>query len=204
ADEHEGRLLDYLRSDGRRGFDLGRPPLMRLGLFRLAESRYLLIWSFHHALMDGRSFPLVLKDVFALYGALCEGGMLEMSRPRSYRDYIDWLLRRDLSAAERYWKQTLDAYSLPAGPGAAGEGPSSEPGRRELRLSPGLVSGLEFFARSHGLTVNTLLQGAWALLLGHYYDRDDVVFGVTRAGRHATVEGAESMVGLFINTLPLR
>jgi NRPS condensation-like uncharacterized protein len=95
--EQESQLVIYLRRDRRRGFELSEAPLIRLTLFRCAEADYRLIWTFHHILLDGRSFPLLLKEVFAFYEAFCQGQDLQLERPRPYGDYIEWLQEQDLS-----------------------------------------------------------------------------------------------------------
>src|ERR1700738_4352576 len=111
--EQEEELEVYLGSDRRRAFNLTEAPLMRLALFRLAEAQYQFIWTFHHALLDGRSFPLVLQDVFAFYEAYCEGEELRLEQPRPYRDYIGWLQQQDMSKAELFWREMLTGFTAP-------------------------------------------------------------------------------------------
>jgi amino acid adenylation domain-containing protein len=204
--EQASRLQAFLADDRARGFDLARPPLQRVNLFRLADDRHRLVWTYHHALLDGRSRLLVLKELFAFAAAFARGEGLDLPTPRPFRDYIDWLGGRDWSAAEAYWKAALAGLSaptgLPAGRPASAALPTGQR-TRELRLPAAVTAGLEAFAREHGLTLNTLIQAAWALLLSRYTGEADVVFGATRACRHS-VEGSDAMVGVFINTLPLR
>ncbi len=99
------RHVTYLQSDRLRGFDLTHAPLMRLALFRLGEAEYHLIWTLHHILLDGRSFPLLLQEVFARYEALCQGQTLTLATPRPYRDYIEWLAHQDRASAKEFWQQ---------------------------------------------------------------------------------------------------
>ncbi|MFL6332855.1 MAG: amino acid adenylation domain-containing protein [Pyrinomonadaceae bacterium] len=208
AGAQESGLETYLREDRQRAFEFGEAPLMRFALFRMAEDDYRLVWTSHHALLDGRSRLIVLKEVFAFYEAFCSGRDLTLAEPRSYSDFIGWLEQQDWRKAEESWRRRLKGFVAPTPlvVAAATTHEPSEPrvGEESTRLSAGLTSALHSFAQKHGLTLNTILQGAWALLLSRYSDETDIVFGTTRAGRRATVDGAEAMVGLFINTLPVR
>jgi surfactin family lipopeptide synthetase C len=211
--EQEARLSAYLRADRRRGFELTEAPLMRLALFWRAEAGYQFVWTFHHALLDGRSFPIVLKEVFAFYEAFCQGQTLELEPPRPYRDYIDWLQQQDLSQLELFWRRQLKGFTTPT-PLTVDRPPAklsddhngADHGLQQIELSAALTSTLQSLAQQHHLTLNTLVQGAWVLLLSRYSGETDVVFGATRACRRSALEGigTESMVGLFINTLPMR
>ncbi len=209
GEEQATHLEVYLRTDRRRGFALTEAPLLRLALFRVAEAGYQFIWTFHHALLDGRAQNIVLKEVFAFYEAFCQGRDLQLPRSRPYRDHIAWLERQDWARAEAFWRQTLAGFSAPTplvGAQPLDEGLGLEEGHGEQRttLSVAATSALRSLAQRHDLTINTLLQGAWALLLSRYSGEEDVVFGAVRACRRSAVEGAESIVGLFINTLPVR
>jgi amino acid adenylation domain-containing protein/non-ribosomal peptide synthase protein (TIGR01720 family) len=202
------RLRNYLDVDRRKGFKLDEVPLMRLALYRLDEADYQLLWTFHHALLDGRSFPLVLKDVFTFYEANRQALDLKLPRPRPYRDYIEWLQQQDLSKAESFWRRALASFvvptPLPAAHAILENHQEQRFGEQEIRLSEELTAALQSLAGENGLTVNTIIQGSWALLLNRYSGDEDVVFGATRACRRSALEGADSMIGLFINTLPVR
>src|SRR3990172_4448771 len=207
--EQRARLEALLESDRRRGFDLSRPPLMRLMLIRRADRVHELVWSFHHLLLDGWSMPLLMQDVLALYEAFRQGKPPVLEARRPYRDYIAWLRRQDLTRAEAFWRGELAGFdeptSLGVGPGIRdGGGAGREFAEESLQLTPEATRDLQALARRHGLTLSTVVQGAWALLLGRYGGRRDVVFGVTVSGRPAELPGSGSMLGLFINTLPLR
>ncbi len=207
--EQEKRLRSYLQIDRCRGFELSKTPFMRLALFRLNEVDYRFIWTFHHILLDGRSFPIVLREIFAFYEAFRQGQDLQIEKPRPYKDYIDWLQKKDFSKAESFWRSTLNGFSAPT-PLVVDRAYRSKYnkevgfGKQGIRLSEALTSALQSLAQQHQLTLNTLVQGAWALLLSRYSGEKDVLFGATRACRRSALEGAESMVGLFINTLPVR
>ncbi|MBZ5554814.1 MAG: amino acid adenylation domain-containing protein [Acidobacteriia bacterium] len=206
--EQEKGLTSYLDSDRHRGFLLNEPPLMRIVLFQMGAEDYRCVWTFHHALLDGRSFPLVLKEVFAFYEAFSQGRELTLDVPRPFGDFINWFQEKDHLKSEPFWKEMLKGFTTPTLLNLSRE-PVQEPGAkthgaREVRLSKELTAALNSCARENGLTVNTFIQGAWSLLLHHYSGEDDVVFGATRACRRTALEGAESMMGIFINTLPVR
>ena len=205
-DEQTRSLSDYLESDRRRSFSLHEAPLMRLALFRLGEAEYQLVWTFHHALMDGRSHHLVLREVFTLYEAYCTGQKVELKEPRPYRDYIEWLRRRDSSKDEEFWRRRLGGLTAlaPLDLDGVPVGQKHDRGLREIHLEESTTSALKSLAKRHALTLNTLVQAAWALLLSHYSGSSDIVFGATRACRRSPLEGTDGMVGMFINTLPVR
>jgi amino acid adenylation domain-containing protein len=207
--EQQGRFEAFLEVDRVRGFELGQAPLMRCALLRVAEDAYQFVWSHHHLLLDGWSLPLVLKEVLAYYEAYCGGRELRLERPRPYRDYIVWLQQQDLAQAERFWREALRGLTaptpLPIGR-SEGVGLERQPcyAERGLRVSAAVTGRLQALAREHRLTLNTLVQGAWALLLSRYSGEEEVLFGATVSGRPAELGGVEAMVGLFINTLPVR
>ncbi len=206
--ELAARFEDFLNADRQRGCDLTAAPLMRLALLRTGELAYRLVWTFHHLLLDGRAFALLLNEVFALTEAFSRGEDLDLQPPRPYRGYIDWLQRLDLSHAEQFWRQHLKGFTaatpLVVGKSAGDEAAGESCGEQQVRFSQAVTATLKSIAQSHQLTLNTLLQGAWALLLSRYSGEEDVVFGAIRACRRSSVEGAESIVGLFINTVPFR
>ncbi len=207
-DDSETALLELETAQRNAAFDLSQAPLMRLCLVRLAEQRWQLIWTHHHILLDGWSVGLVLKDWLALYQGLSCGTPVTLPPVRPYHDYIGWLAEQDNSAAESFWRAQLQDFAEPTPlPAFLARRPRPEglPYAEQQRLlSAQETQALMGFARTRHLTLNTLIQGAWALLLGQYAGRDEVLFGVTLGGRPDTLVGADDMVGLFINTLPLR
>jgi amino acid adenylation domain-containing protein len=209
APEQEKRLEAFLKSDRERGCELSLAPLIRLTLIRLSEDTYQFVRSHHHILLEGWSWSLLWKEVYSFYEAFCQGKDLYLERPRPYRDYIAWLQQQDLSKAEAFWRQQLKGFTVPTALGVdrvSGNLSSQDEGcdRQIIRLSVAETAALQSFAQQHKLTLNLLLQGAWALLLSRYSREEDVVFGATSSGRSTALAGAESIVGLFINTLPLR
>ncbi|MGV9885331.1 condensation domain-containing protein, partial [Streptomyces sp. NPDC003379] len=187
-------------------FDLTAPPLLRLLLIRLGEHRHRLVVTSHHLLMDGWSMPVLLGELSEVYEAGGDASVLK--RSASYGDYLVWLGRQDKEAARAAWRAELagaDEPTLvaPADPGGTPVLPVL-PEEDVVRLSEESTRALVELARGKGLTVNTVVQGAWALVLARLAGRTDVVFGATVAGRPAELPGVESMIGLFINTLPVR
>lgn len=197
----------FLSSDHCQGFNLTVAPLMRLLLIQLTDHSYHFIWSSHHLLLDGWSVPLIFQEVLALYKTFAQGQTLFLPSPRPYRDYIVWLQQQNLSEAETFWRQTLKGFTAPT---KIGENQNNQQTstdnykEQQLRLQASTTAALQSLAQKHQLTLNTLVQGAWALLLNRYSGEADVLFGVTVSGRPAALPKAESMVGLFINTLPFR
>ncbi|HEU0078824.1 MAG TPA: amino acid adenylation domain-containing protein, partial [Longimicrobiaceae bacterium] len=203
----EAALEAYLREDRIRGFDPGSAPVMRVALFRTGEAAYFLVWSFHQMLLDGWSLPLVFRDLMSLYEAHAQGQEREAGGGRPYGDYVAWLRRQDLGRAECFWREALAGFATPTPLPLDGTGTAAAEagiGEAVLRLGAGESAALLATGRRHGLTMNTLLQGAWGLLLARYSGDEEVLFGTTVSGRPAELPGVEEMVGLFINTLPVR
>ena len=208
SDVQREQLAAFLERDRAHGFELSEAPLMRLALFQLDAELHHIVWSYHHMLLDGWSLPLVMGEVFNFYESFVQGGDLRLPRPRPYEDYIEWLQQQDLAQAEAFWRRTLAGFSAPTSlnvdrPAAPGAEPVSY-GDELLTLDAHTSAALRALARQHGLTLNTLVQGAWALLLSCYSGAEDVLFGATVAGRPADLPGVETMVGLFLNTVPVR
>lgn len=202
----DGRLSEFLADDRARGFALDVPPLQRVALIRLGAEDWRMVWTFHHIVMDGRSFPIVLREMFAAYEASLIGDAAAFAPRRPYRDFVEWFEAKDCSSAEPFWRERMRglpaATPLPVGfPDGA---PATGKGLRARMLAAEPTASLERFARANGLTMNNIVQGAWALLLSRHSGEEDVVFGATRACRKGTIEGADDIVGMLINTLPVR
>ncbi|MFG2556057.1 amino acid adenylation domain-containing protein [Streptomyces sp. NPDC048581] len=201
----EGDLARLIAEDATARFDLTDPPLLRLTLVRRAADRWLLILTNHHLLLDGWSIPLLVRELLQLYAAqLAPGSTAPLPAVRPYRDFLAWLASRDREASAHAWREALaGATPTVLAPSAAGLVPVP-PELHTLRLTEELTGRVQEFARRRGITVNTVVQGLWALLLARLTGRGDVVFGATVAGRPAELAGVESMIGLFINTVPVR
>ncbi len=207
--EQKQRLSDYLKTDHLRSFRLDKAPLMRLTLIRLTENSYHFIWSFHHMLMEGWSVSLLLKEVFTFYDAIRSDQDIQLEHRRPYRDYILWLHQQNQPEAESYWRRTLKNFTAPTPLGAkrAADKPLKQVidcKEQRFSLSVATTEALQSLVKHNHLTLNTVVQGCWGLLLSRYSGEEDVVFGNVVSGRPVDLTGAESMVGLFINTLPVR
>nr|APZ78729.1 nonribosomal peptide synthetase [Myxococcus sp.] len=206
GDAQQRWVETFLREDRLQGFDLGTPPLIRCALLRLDDERTLFVWTYHHLLLDGWCFSIVLREVLGAF----EEGVAALPPPaRPYRDYITWLQEQDPVRSEIFWRELLHGFkqatALPFTERQAVSGPEGDTQPEvALHLSRELTQRLTGFAKEHRLTLNTLVQGAWSLVLARASGTDDVIFGVTVSGRPADLAGSESIVGLFINTLPLR
>ncbi|MFI9272171.1 non-ribosomal peptide synthase/polyketide synthase [Kitasatospora sp. NPDC052896] len=206
--ERADRLARLRADDLARGMDIGTAPLTRLTLVRLPDARLNLLWTSHHLILDGWSLAQVLTDVFEEYAALTTGAGTRPAVRRPFGDYVRWLADQDAGAAAAHWRGVLDGFTtatpLPV-----------DRGRREVHrtrsadvhtagLSEEVSERLARTARQAGLTLGTMVQGAWALLLSRYSAEQDVLFGTTVSGRPDDLPGVESMIGMFINTLPTR
>ncbi|MEV0672113.1 amino acid adenylation domain-containing protein [Mycobacterium sp. NPDC050441] len=189
-----------------RRFDLGRGPLIRFLLIEKPGQRWRLVIVAHHIAIDGWSLPVFVGELIALYGAKGDAAALP-SAVRPYRDYIGWLAGRDQVASRARWQAHLYGMDAPTllSPVLSGQAAEPDlPARTEVTLDEQQSAEIFEAARRRGVTVNTLFQMAWATVLSVFTDRTDVVYGVTVSGRPDELAGVESMVGLFINTVPLR
>ncbi len=209
--QQQQQLETFLQTDRKQGFELVKAPLLRLTLIQVAEDDYYFIWSNHHLLMDGWSLPLLFKEILTYYEALRQREQITPEARRPYRDYIAWLQQQNLSKAESFWREMLKGFTtptpLPLGTNrAAGSFHQQETSydKQEIKLSKATTTALQSLARQYQLTLNTVIQGAWALLLNFVSSESDVVFGSTVSGRPPALVGSESIIGVFINTLPLR
>ncbi|OCC07226.1 non-ribosomal peptide synthetase [Streptomyces sp. PTY087I2] len=200
--EREGELARLIADDRARRFDLARPPLMRFTLISVGQDRYRFLVTHHHILLDGWSFARVLGELFELYGT--GGDDSGLPRVTPYREYLTWLGRQNRPAAEAAWRHSLAGLDGPSLLATGSRSTSLSRGQLSVELSAERTAALGRAARRAGVTVNTVVQAAWAMTLGRLAGRDDVVFGATVSGRPADIPGVESMVGLFINTLPVR
>jgi natural product biosynthesis luciferase-like monooxygenase protein len=220
--EHEQQALlsEFLHEDRVRGIDLSNPPLFRVRLFRFGVADYRLVWTFPHLLLDGGSFPIVVRDVFTAYDALCRSELPELSRPTPYAEHVAWLeqeVRNKAEPAAQYFRGLLAGFSaknelcppllqeaIPASRARPPARGAALYGQAEVQLSMERTGKLRELSRQQGVTLNTCVQAAWSLVIADFSREADVVFGVVRACRRTALPEAERMVGLFINTLPMR
>jgi amino acid adenylation domain-containing protein len=208
--EQDARLTAYLGADRRRGFVSSQPPLSRLAVLTLGENVHQLAWSIHHAVIDGWCLSVLLHEFLDIAEAIRRGQEPELKPVRPFRDYVAWLRGRDHEHAKAYWKQALGGVSAATPLGVEGFSPGPRgmtreaAAERETVLPADVTAGLEAVARSCRITLSSFIHGGWALLLSRYSGRSDVVFGATVSGRAPEIAGVESMVGMFVNVLPLR
>jgi hypothetical protein len=203
-DGAEARLREWLRADRMRGFELARAPLQRVALFRRGDADWTLVWTFHHALLDGRAMVLVLSDVFNAYEARRDGVEVELPALRPFRDYVEWHAAHDFGASEAFWRELLDGVTPTPVPGVQPGYEAGELVQQSARLAREHTAALEALAANRKLTLNTLVQAAWGVLLARHAGTGDVVFGTTRACRRSAAGGAETIVGPVFNSVPLR
>ncbi|MEU4210580.1 condensation domain-containing protein, partial [Streptomyces sp. NPDC026206] len=204
ADERTAETERLQIQDRARRFDLARPPLMRFRLISLGGGSYRLLCTFHHLLLDGWSTSVLLGEFFELYGH--RGDVAALPRVTPYREYLAWLAKQDTGKAESAWQQALAGLDEPTrlAPGGGRGQAVVKPEQVFLELTAGTTEALGRMLRGHELTFNTALHAAWGLVLGRLTGRDDVVFGTVVAGRPPEIAGSERMVGMLINTLPVR
>ncbi|KAF6583537.1 non-ribosomal peptide synthetase [Paenibacillus sp. EKM211P] len=200
-------LKNFKLEDKARGFDLRRDVLMRIAILRTGEDSYHIVWSFHHIVMDGWCLSLINKEVFESYAALQEGRVPELAPAVPYSRFIEWLEAQDRKAATDYWSSYLSGYeqqtALPAVKSGRKSGGYTASDwvtvlERELTLR------VEETAKRYQVTMNTLLQTVWGIVLQKYNNHRDVVFGSVVSGRPSDIIGVEGIIGLFINTIPVR
>jgi amino acid adenylation domain-containing protein len=204
--EDQRRAIERLAEEDRRaGFDLTSPPLMRLALDRIADDAYRFLWTRHHLLLDGWSTPLLVKEVFAAYEAYAAGREPDLPRPQPFADYIRWLGKQDGGELTRFWRARLASFRAPT-PLGVDRPPEGDPRHEDRRLVLPEDASAKIQASSRGrrVTTSTLVQAAWAVLLSRVSGETDVLFGATVSGRSASLPGIDRMIGMFINTVPVR
>ncbi len=200
------RWLVYREKDKKRYFDLSKDALMRVAVFQLAENSFNITWSFHHIVMDGWSVGIVYDELITLYHSMRNGNTTTLPAPVSFGEYVKWLKKQDTEAAKDYWRKYLADYRRLTGlPRILGEKKKEFVKKTfEFKLSETMSQGLRDTAARHHVTVNTVIQVIWGILLGKYNDATDAVFAATVSGRPADLKGVERIVGLFINAIPVR
>ena len=202
-DDPDEAVRELAEDDRVRRFDLANAPLLRLTLIRLADDSHRLVVTSHHAIMDGWSMPIMFDELSMLYAA--NGSRLDLPEVTSYREYLAWLNRQDKERTLSAWAAELRGVDEPTlvAPADPGRAPGM-PENVTVQLPEDLTRSLGELARRHGLTLNTVVQGAWALVLAQLAGRTDVVFGAVVSARPPDLPGVEGMVGLFLNTVPVR
>jgi amino acid adenylation domain-containing protein/non-ribosomal peptide synthase protein (TIGR01720 family) len=207
-DEQQRRIAEYVTEVRHRGLNLADAPQMKLTLYRTAEDTYELCWIFNYMIQEGWSYPLVLKDFFACYDAFARGAEPALQQPAQYRDYMRWLHGQQFTGAEAFWRETLRGFSKPTPLVESIPDNRPQPGdaylQHRLVVSLATTTALRALARQRQLTLFSVVQGAWGLLLSRYTGERDIVFGSVSSGRPAELPGVENIVGSLNNLLPVR
>jgi natural product biosynthesis luciferase-like monooxygenase protein len=201
----DDRLRDLLKEDRARGLELSEAPVFRLVIYRLGDEDHRMVWTLHHVLADGASYGLVLEDVFSLYDAEGPADPGQLPDRPPFEPFVQWLVDRDDGGDEDFWRELVGPIVAPT-PLPRVPGGRTDPGAWEYlrtRLDPEVTAALRDAATRSDVTLNTLVQAAWAITLSRFAGTEDVVYGAIRGGRAGTVEGAREMIGLFIETVPI-
>ena len=204
--EQKAALESLLEEEHQQGFDFRHAADIRLHLIRTSEQSWWCVWSLHHLALDGWSIGIVLRDVLVAYRALCKGNPLDFGAPESsYTEYVKWVCQQGRMEADDYWRKKLANFEAPTPlPAGRGNRDARSYAEQSFELSEDQTSLLKSSAQRMGLTLNTLVQGAWGLLLARHADTRHVLFGSTVSGRSSEFTGIDAMVGMFVNTLPLQ
>ncbi|MFQ6230593.1 amino acid adenylation domain-containing protein, partial [Nocardia sp. NPDC002869] len=204
-----GTAVDLVDADRLRRFDLAEPRLIRFTLIKTGADTWQFVVSNHHIVLDGWSMPLLMQDLLTLYAVRADGTVLPAAR--SYRHFLDWIGRQDHPASLAVWAEALAGVNEPTllsrpetGGGDSAHEIEALSGEYAFELDAAATARITALAAELGITANTVLQVAWAVVLGRITGRDDVLFGATVSGRPPQLTGVETMVGLFINTVPVR
>lgn len=203
--QQQEKLADLLETDRRQGFVLEKAPLLRIRLLQTGEHSHWLSLTLHHVLIDGWSLSIMRDELFQCYEAEQAGHIPKLPVAPAFSDYIAWLQRQDIRQTERFWSEYLLGFKHPIRLRSKAL-PQRETGYGKASdlLDSGETQNLQVLARQQKFTLSTLIQGCWALLLSHYSGQGDIVFGATVSGRPPGLAGADKMIGMFINTLPVR
>ncbi len=198
--------IDKLKQEDREsGFDLHQGPLMRVSLVQTIDNAYTILWTFHHILMDGWSIPLLTQEVFRIYQCKYEGIPLSLPEVPAYEQYIEWLEEEDKEEAAEFWEAYLQGYDQHVQlPQKRRQAEGYQLDSVVLELTEVQTTQLHQLAKTYNVTLNTLLQTAWGILLHKYNASNDAIFGSVVSGRPGFIRGIEAMIGLFINTIPVR
>ncbi|AIW37631.1 peptide synthetase [Bacillus subtilis] len=194
----------FRKEDKDKGFDLQSDPLMRVSILKKAPERYVCIWSHHHIVMDGWCFGIVMKEFLMIYQSLGDGRLPSLEPVQSYGKYIKWLMKQDRKEAEIFWKTRLADLEQSASLPKKSAEPNGELEQAVFTISEEQTNELKNIAARAGATLNTVFQALWGILLQRVSRCDDAVFGSVVSGRPSDLAGVEKMVGLFINTIPVR
>ncbi len=206
-EKKEEYVEEYKQKDKEKGFNLKMDIPIRVSILKLDHDKYAVIWSFHHIIMDGWCLSLVIKDFFDSYISIKERKKIDIEKVEAYGRYISWLEEQDKEEAIAYWKRYLEGFehksSVPVIK-TSKNGEEYQNREKVMVLNKDISKGLVKLAQGAEVTLSTVIQTVWGVILQRYNNTEDVVFGAVVSGRPSEVAGIENMVGLFINTVPVR
>ncbi|MEO6731987.1 MAG: amino acid adenylation domain-containing protein [Ferruginibacter sp.] len=207
-EEQAAAIQEFDDADLKQGFDFETAPLLRLALFRLADDKYRMLFTSHHLLFDGWSFPILMEEFLGTYELYSKGGKPVVGDEDRYEDYIRYIERADREQEEKYWRNYLQDVEHNTLLPFIGSTLERNKGmgtyeKLDIQLNDSVTQRMNRFAQRHRLTLNTIMQGIWAYLLHHYTGNKNIVYGIVVSGRPDDLSGVEQRVGMYINTLPL-
>ncbi|MEL6865832.1 MAG: amino acid adenylation domain-containing protein, partial [Bacteroidota bacterium] len=208
AADQKAQIQIFLRKDREAGFDMSRPPLMRINLFQISEQQYQLVWTHHHIISDGWSTPIMIGTLMQRYQQLCNGLTPTLKKEDRYQDYIKYITAKDQKTQQDFWENYLSAVEHPVvlpfvKTQALRNKAGAEIRKKSLLLDTAFNRQLQALAHQYQITSSTIVQGVWAYLLYRYTHASEIVFGVTVSGRPPELADSDQRVGLYINTIPL-
>jgi len=207
-DSKKSYVENYIEQDKKRLFNLNKDILMRVSIFEVNENEYDFIWSFHHIIMDGWCLGIIISEFFEIYNSFIETRDYKLPVVKQYRKYIDWLEKQDKNTSKEYWKNYLQGYNKMTGipksgiPAATGSAYLKDD--IILNFQGQRLQEIVRLTSKNQVTMNTFIQTIWGIILSRYNSTNDVMFGAVVSGRPPEIDDIESMVGLFINTIPVR
>jgi amino acid adenylation domain-containing protein len=201
-------IYKFIKQDRQKSFDLSSDLLLRVIVFQLADTDYLITWSSHHILMDGWTTEILKAEFSLIYAALVGNRDIQLPVVKPYRMYIQWLENREKNQTQNYWQNYLEGYNesaaLPRKMNREKFQGLFKPASASIRFDIEKTNNIKKVAMRNDVTLNTLIQAIWAIILGKYSAKQDVVFGMLVSGRPSEIEGIDDMIGCFINTVPVR
>ncbi|MFE4130544.1 non-ribosomal peptide synthase/polyketide synthase [Peribacillus sp. YIM B13482] len=204
AEEKEEKRKAFLATDRKQAFLFDEAPLMRVTVIQEAEEEYRVVWTHHHILLDGWSLPLVFNELLTVYQKRIKGEAVDLPKSPPFKKYIQWLKEQDQEQAEQFWREKLRGFTAPTLLGLESKEQEKGYTGKVTYLSEEQTQALQNWAKRNRLTLNTVIQGAWAYLMSQYSGEDDIVYGVTSSGRPTEIIDVENIVGPFITTSPTR
>lgn len=208
-DDYKKIREELLAEDREKGFDLEVPPLMRVIVLKVSNDVYDIIWTYHHLQMDGWCIRIIMQELDEYYSKYANNEKVVISSEVPFKDYITWLNKKDQKETEKFWKETLKGMNKPTLLSSVVEVKGEKKNEKpydvvEFAVNSELNEEISRFTKEKRITLSTLMQGAWALVMQRYINENDLIFGVTSSGRPTDLPGSDDIIGCFMNTIPLR